>query len=752
MTRSEIPNKVPRRRGRGRKLFRSSRSFGALARAGFARVTDKLIRLVQLLLTRIRYRFSPLSSGADTVFFVRIIGNDLEPRHKKGQAYENVEFILNNEPEFPNWKKYWVLNRIIDPEAQLRLIDLLESHRQKYTIIPFESAVYQSLDWDLGKACCGEYRFTPEYKCLDEHGRLRFESAIRRSKNLYIMNNNGARNLALSIGRSRAKWVLPWDGNCFLTQMAFEQIYAGIRKYSYVPYLVVPMARIEDNQALLQGSFSAAANEEPQIIFRTDAQEAFREEIPYGRRPKVDLLWRLGVPGVWNRYGQDPWDIPRPPLSSNRGLYKEVGWVARLASGRPELEVGRKSSARRGMQRDKAIKRTIDRADQHVVETSLIPQMMMFYDEVAIAKLGSNVSDPTRTIIQGEAELALRRGPFGVLDKSMTAPSGDPHDYYHPAPFRWPNPSSEAGLPFIRTDGEQVPEPKLYGLESDKYHGIRLQLLFDDTLNLALAWRVFGDIRYAEHGAKLVRTWFIDERTRMSPHMTYAQLRADHDNKGTGASLLDFKDVYYFLDAVRLIEISGVMSPADVRALSDWFRSYANWLDTDPVGICGFQATNSHGVFFDLQRAAIAAYLGDASTLNRVRLHSRERLHGQIAADGSLPEELGRIRPMHNVFFTLQGWTALARLMSNVGDDLWGYRTVDGRGIGLALDWVNNLAASREWPASTIDEVEMKRLAPLMQDRANHYTKEPTSFRSHPLKMISHPETAIAPYWNLWQR
>jgi len=751
--RSDGPHTVSHERGRGWIRFRSSRSFRTLLLAGPARLADMLMRGIQLLHARIRYRFSPLSSNPDTVFLVRIIGNDLEPRHKKGQSYQNVNFILRNEPEFPNWKKYWVLNRIVDPEAQLRLIDLLESHRQEYTIIPFESEAFQSLDWDVGRACLGEYRFTPEYKSLDELERLRFETAIRRRKNLYTMNNNGARNLALSIGRTRAKWVLPWDGNCFLTKVAFEKIYSGIQKHAHVPYLVVPMVRIEDNESLLRGSFSAVANEEPQIIFREDAQEVFNEEIPYGRRPKIDLLWRLGVNGVWKRYTLDPWDIPSPPLSKYRGLYKKVGWVARLTSGRPELEVGRKSSEDRGKVRDEAITSSIDRLDQSIIETTLVPHELMFYDELAISELTAAISDPTRTVIQDQAELALRRGPLSVVGKTTVAPSGDLHDYYHPAPYWWPDPSPETGLPFSRKDEEPAPKSDRHGPESEKYDHTRIQLLFDDTLNLALAWRVFGDIGYAEHGAMLVRTWFLDKHTRMNPHMSYAQVPARHDNnKGTGRGLIEFRNVYYFLDAVRLIQESGALSSAEGMALKDWFTSYAAWLDTDPMVNSEFHTSNNHGVSFDLQRAAIAAYLGDSSTLNRIRLLSRERLHGQIAADGSLPQEQDRIHHKNHVFSPLLAWANLARIMSNVGDDLWGYCTADGRGIGLALDWVRNLTATRNWPASTIDEAEMEVIALLMLDRANHYAKQTDSSRNRPSKDIFHPETGIAPYWTLWRR
>lgn len=751
-TRSDLPKKVAREFGRAKRRYVSLRTLRATLRVVTMRLTNTSIRTVKLPLARLRFRNSPLFAQADTLCLIRIIGNDLEPRHRKGQSHDNVEFILDNEAEFPNTKKFWLVNRIIDPEALTKLIDLLEHYRQDYRVIAFDVDDYRRLGWDLDWGGGGGFRFTEAFPLLGDNERLRFENAIRRHKNIYIMNNNGARNLALAFGRSRAKWVLPWDGNSFLTCEGFDEIRAGLKKYAYIPYFLVPMTRISENQVLLENGASIKANEEPQIVFRSDTGEIFDEQIPYGRRSKVNLLWRLAVPGIWNRFSQEPWDRPLPRVSRDRGLFKQIGWVARLTSGRTELEVGRTSNAQRAIKRNEAIKATIDRVDQSVVEAALDAKCLMFYDEVAITELASAGDDPTGASIRDQAELALRRGPYSVVDKTTVAASGDRHDYFSPAPYWWPDPSSETGLPFISKDGERVPGLELYGSESGNFDRTRLQFLFDDTLTLALAWAVFGDRRYAEHGACLVRTWFLDERTRMNPHLVYAQIRAGHnDNKGVGRGLIEFKDVYWFLDAIRLIERSEALTPNESADLRSWFTSYANWLDADPAAIGEFNASNNHGVFFDVQRAAIAGFLGDGAALSRIRLNCRERLHGHFAEDGSLPAELARTRPRHYVMFTLQGWTALARLMSSIGDDLWGYRTADGRNIGLGLAWLGKAMTGGAWPVGIIEEIDPERLAPLMRDLATRYPDQAAPSDNRLSKNIFHPGAAIAPYPGLWR-
>jgi hypothetical protein len=132
------------------------------------------------------------------------------------------------------------------------------------------------------------------------------------------------------------------------------------------------MVRITDNSTVLQKSFNPTPRDEPQIIFRRDAQEMFDERFPYGHRPKVELLYRLGVPGVWDDVEVKEYELPRPLLSQEAGQVGDAGWVARLNSGNPELETGRRNTSRRGAARDEAIVAFLDMLDQASVERGLM--------------------------------------------------------------------------------------------------------------------------------------------------------------------------------------------------------------------------------------------------------------------------------------------------------------------------------------------------------------------------------------------
>ena len=60
--------------------------------------------------------------------------------------------------------------------------------------------------------------------------------------------------------------------------------------------------------------------------------------------------------------------------------------------------------------------------------------------------------------LQRDAQKALGEGPFSIVNKGVTPPSGDKHDYMSQAPYFWPDPKSANGLPYIRRDGERNPE------------------------------------------------------------------------------------------------------------------------------------------------------------------------------------------------------------------------------------------------------------------------------------------------------
>src|SRR5688572_33102091 len=108
-----------------------------------------------------------------------------------------------------------------------------------------------------------------------------------------------------------------------------------------------------------------------------------------------------------------------------------------------------------------------------------------------------------------DARKAMSAGPFSVVTKVATPPSGDKHDYMSQAPYFWPNPNSVNGLPYIRRDGERNPE-----INQITDHR-SLDQLESAVETLALAYYFKGDEAYAAKAVSLLRTFFLDPATRM---------------------------------------------------------------------------------------------------------------------------------------------------------------------------------------------------------------------------------------------
>src|SRR5690625_406541 len=571
------------------------------------------------------------------------------------------------------------------------------------------------------------------------------------------MNNNGARNLALREGKKRAKWVLPWDGNCYLTPDAWNQIRQDVTSSPWYTHFVVPMARMLSNDDLINNVAPPDPVEEPQLIFRGDTECYFNEDYCYGRRPKVEFFWGIGIPGKWDRWKDDLWDIPRRSNLVEQQQFGLAGWVARLYSGMGNLEKDSAESFRnRGLARQEAIVSTLRHIDKKLNPGAANKSSLQIYSTEKIRELAKSykagkTSRLADSILQ-DAEEALTRGPFSVVDKTTLPPSGDPHDYWHPAPYWWPNPDTPDRLPYTKRDGERVPGTRLYEPDSDKYDRSRIQRVFDDSISLALAWKVSGEDKYIAHAADILKRFFVEPATRMNPHLNYAQVRMGiNKNNGASTGLIEFKDLYYYLDAVRIIEQSGALSAEDIGSFSSWLSDYKTWLMESAQGLKESRGLNNHGTYYDLHLAAVAAYLGDESTLYETFARAQGRIVEQITPDGRQPNELGRKTSAHYCCYNLQGFLNLAKYAKNWGVDIWGYRSRSGSSLKGAVNWLVGYWG-KEWPFEQIDPFDKERILAL-QFTALRMDMSADSARREmgnlDVKPRFFPHDGIQPYWEL---
>ena len=698
----------------------------------------------------------------DSFALFRIIGNDLPPRHKAGQSLANIRFILNHEPSHPGVTRRWVLNRIIDSETEAEIIDMLQGRGEVFDRIAFDADAYRQIFWDMTPMAFGA---DPFYSRALSDAKVTSLSAIQNKELLfdaayhekirYVANNNGARNTCLEIGRRLARWVMPWDGNCFLTDAGWNEIRTAIATSPQLPYFVVPMARITENESLFDAALKPDPQEEPQIIFRNDAREMFDPNLRYGRRPKVELLKRLRVPGPWENWPKAVWEAVGT-VAPDAGLYQQAGWVARLSSGVHALEIAG-SSSQRGVARSQGIRGLVDRIDEAAIRhalsdrptrvldwTTLVEQRRLYHaGDVGIEALIDGALLPA-------ARQALGRGPYSVLDKLGCAPSGDPRDYWHPAPYHWPNEDSPAGLPYQKRDGLRVPGTRFGDPEAVNYDRTSLQAVFDDTLTLALAAFFSGQDDFAAHAVAILRRWFVDEESRMTPHLAYAQL-IPGDKTSRGRGIIEAKDFHYFLDAVGLLQHLGAV-PTDVLAVFRfWLSAYLDWLWTSPQGKSERASANNHGTAYDLQVAAIAAFLGRARLVQESSLLSCQRLFDQFDDEGAQPHEINRPTSQHYCHFNLQLWVGLADLYRSCGIDLWRVEAAPGRGIVSGIARLVAQLEEPEWPGAQIDAFDSRRShVLLLVGRANGVAppKDTIDF-DYIRTSVFDPHSGIRPWWQL---
>ena len=119
--------------------------------------------------------------------------------------------------------------------------------------------------------------------------------------------------------------------------------------------------------------------------------------------------------------------------------------------------------------------------------------------------------------IESDARKFLSAGPFTIVNKQVTPPSGDKHDYMSQAPYWWPDPKTPYGLPYIRRDGERNPE-------IDKITEHRVMAQMEKAVEtLARAYRDTGNQQYSAKAVELLRVFFLNPETRMNPNLEFAQ-------------------------------------------------------------------------------------------------------------------------------------------------------------------------------------------------------------------------------------
>lgn len=280
---------------------------------------------------------------------------------------------------------------------------------------------------------------------------------------------------------------------------------------------------------------------------------------------------------------------------------------------------------------------------------------------------------PAYKKLNSQADEALDEGPFSVLQKKLVAASGDKHDYLSLAPYWWPDPEKEDGLPWIRKDGIVNPMTK-----GDNVDDLAKDKMVNNVRVLSLAYFFTGKKRYARKVNELLKVWFLNEATRMNPNLNYAQ-GIPGKNTGRGFGIIEFSGVVHIINAIELLELKDKHPKELGTGLRLWLNDYLTWLQTSEFGVFEKTRSNNHGSLYDAQLVALLLFLDkEAEAKSVLNTVFDERIEVQIDADGSQPHELKRTKGLTYSILNLTALTRLAFYGKKVGVDIWGSVSAEG--------------------------------------------------------------------------
>lgn len=285
----------------------------------------------------------------------------------------------------------------------------------------------------------------------------------------------------------------------------------------------------------------------------------------------------------------------------------------------------------------------------------------------------------------------LAEEPISVTASSSPRSAGGAHDFFSEGDYWWPDPKNPGG-PYVQRDGMSNPD----NFVDHRRYLMRLSV---QAPALAAAWKLTHDARYAKHAGRHLRAWFVDEATRMSPHLQYSQ--AIHGRAtGRGTGVIDTIHLVEVARAVEVLEGSPAFSKSEAAGIKSWFADYLRWMTTHPYGIEERNAKNNHGTCWVMQAAAFARLTANRDVTAYCRDRYRTALApSQIAADGSFPLEMSRTKPYGYSLFNLDAMSTICQILSTQEENLWAFELPDGRGIRKAVAFMAPYIRDKsKWP------------------------------------------------------
>ena len=289
------------------------------------------------------------------------------------------------------------------------------------------------------------------------------------------------------------------------------------------------------------------------------------------------------------------------------------------------------------------------------------------FEELVAHKESGKVPAAAIENLRSQVDEILTKPTFKVTEIDIPRPSGDMHDYMSVSPYRWPNPDTPDGLPWVRRDGHHNPNTARNPRGAAPYGRVH---------RLALAAFYFPEkaTEYAEYANRQLYDWFLNPESYMKPNAKYAQSIPGVCD-GCSPGIIDFANAHLLFDGMGILEAMGLLDMDIKEGVKQWFVEFTNWLMTDDnIGIQEGSAADNHGAWYDEQILSAAIFCEREPLVRRVLRSSYVlRTKGKIKPDGSQPHELLRATPLGYSFYALDALIIVANLAERRGySEYWG--------------------------------------------------------------------------------
>ncbi len=295
------------------------------------------------------------------------------------------------------------------------------------------------------------------------------------------------------------------------------------------------------------------------------------------------------------------------------------------------------------------------------------------------------------------ADKYLNESPITITSASSPRSAGGKHDFFSEGDYWWPDPQNPDG-PYIQKDGMTNPDNFILHRKAM----IRLSI---QAPALTAAYIITHDKKYALKAIEHFKAWFVNEETRMNPNLLYAQaIKGKFTGRGTG--IIDTIHLIEVARSIMVLEKAGLIDNNDLTSIKKWFSDYLEWLTNHKYGKDEMNAKNNHATCFIMQYAAFALLTGDSEKLNFSKKRFKEiLLPGQMAEDGSFPQELRRTKPYNYSLFNLDAMATICRILSDKEENLFEFTLPDGRNLKKGIEFMYPFIADKskwKYPADVM--------------------------------------------------